>query len=1529
MLEKTQNYISALKIELLNGSSVALEYLASDLVGEAIGIPVRKAAGGSQSGGDAGVSSVTRVIRVETKRYQDTTSLSERELLGEVAQAFQKDPMLEAWILVTTREVPEQTASALNRFSEEHGAPTIILDWTGAVPLLAKLCASRPEIVRVRYGDTAAQAAEKLSKLTDVSKAIDVLGSELDQWSAGWEITSRRLKNTNTHVFFERTESKALFRQDISVAAPQSGLVQREGLVEQMDAWGLSNNASPLVIAGNEGRGKSWVLANWLYKHPDDGTSILFCSSSEIRGLKFHTIEELLSAVLSKRISEHSKAYWHKRIERLKQGNFITPPIWIIVDGLNEVPTADWAGLILDAQRDSWRAHIRLVVSCRTQYFESKLNGGRSWIYSPTVIKVSEYTNEERSLALASQNIASDTLSESVLKLASVPRICRLVARMYEQLKEVEYITYEQLLFEYGKRFDPDERHGLRDDVWHAFLRELALATQKGASAARWSQIKEWIDIQETESVEITLSDIVDGKLVKKVENEPGLIEFDRGLVLAANGLALWKLIEKKSNDDMENLIASELEPLGGLDERPRIVSATLAAALISGAADDVLSKVVSALVVEGITSQNLGEDEESSLMSYIRAFPSGYLGSLEKLLRLHRSSEADAVCISIQDVMEDGKVRDAVVEVAALWVSIVPLDLRMDKDLPDNQKYRTKEVIRWLGKIPNAGETSVLGVPILIEEESNYNLPNYAIRLVQHCPLAMCGEVWRRLGVSSVIRRGYTAYDAASWVVRLNNIDFDKAREVIYSEAEYLRTQTAPEGADVSLPKRAAANLYWLFEDDESHLKARDLVSVPDGWESSKEYIDAPNNSPFQLERCQIEKVLQESDQEVELLLRRAKKWWPDPELIVAEDFVDKSIEYVNSFDLSEVRIHLSHSKSDWEISELCSSMAKLSPKVLSELYSRMLGKLSGRFDEGWIRLAYSLDDMWLVASVEDSENARKELCRIDIDKSELRVESMADVVLCMLATRNCSPAEYVRYLIKFTDGSMTESTTSCFRKITTETADQMVDEINQFKDHNSDWVFLNLLSHTNTPISDYVGDYLIELLNSNWAGVRNLALFTLANSNNKSCSLKFAETGWSWKDVEGNSEQSNGSDILLFIQKSLPLSELLSRIAPWKLPLLAKGRTCQSELAIIAQTISAFLLSDNKIVRHPFKEIYDLTPSPFYKPHSKLRLEDSKQDETWLDNEKFRELQTAKNEAIKLIENERKNGLALYGVWVDQDSLSTLLDAVPSILKEWLCDIDNSGSRLVNNIRRAPGFYNALCRNLLHKNPELGVKLWRLIDKTPITTRFISHRYLDERESILFESPENEILYKLLDEQWDISRTASNYALSQLILVAEYGKKGYWIDKKISEDLNSSRAWKRYRGILASSFRISPSLDKESLHREPGLYGPTDRIKQKAAINSARGKWQAHWLREYCVAESLEDAFSAFILFLDVVDSRWPLILKRLGSEEVTMDEERSCYFNIRISDVNKAVEKQNDILKKEFLEDRICEKLWPWSK
>ena len=113
---------------LLDAEPGCLERLAQSALSNLLDVPFRHARAGDQRGGDGGTSG-TRELVFEARRYEPTTSFDERGIRGQILQAVERKPDLEAWILVSTREVPEQIQDAIDATARGQGIAAFSIDW--------------------------------------------------------------------------------------------------------------------------------------------------------------------------------------------------------------------------------------------------------------------------------------------------------------------------------------------------------------------------------------------------------------------------------------------------------------------------------------------------------------------------------------------------------------------------------------------------------------------------------------------------------------------------------------------------------------------------------------------------------------------------------------------------------------------------------------------------------------------------------------------------------------------------------------------------------------------------------------------------------------------------------------------------------------------------------------------------------------------------------------------------------------------------------------------------------------------------------------------------------------------------------------------------------------------------------------------------------------------------------------------------------------------------------------------------------
>ncbi len=113
--DKLGNSLAAMLLKLPASGLKGFEGLVATLMQEAFIQPFLLAASGLQDGADSYSPRVNAFqAAIECKRYGRSKPLSARDLVTQVGIAWQANPDLDVWLLVTTREVTTQQDEALS-----------------------------------------------------------------------------------------------------------------------------------------------------------------------------------------------------------------------------------------------------------------------------------------------------------------------------------------------------------------------------------------------------------------------------------------------------------------------------------------------------------------------------------------------------------------------------------------------------------------------------------------------------------------------------------------------------------------------------------------------------------------------------------------------------------------------------------------------------------------------------------------------------------------------------------------------------------------------------------------------------------------------------------------------------------------------------------------------------------------------------------------------------------------------------------------------------------------------------------------------------------------------------------------------------------------------------------------------------------------------------------------------------------------------------------------------------------------------
>ena len=355
----------ALKCELQSERDASkLEHLVAALLSRLLDVPIAIARSGYQYGGDAGpAGQLGRRFRIECKKYRDTTHLNERELLGEIDQALSRDGALEAWVLISTLVISEQTRQSLVQHGEQHGVPILVFDWRdNELAPLAALCSIGPDLVATEFSAVAANAARSLQP--ESQQEVERIRREFQSWCLGFDALRKRSPERLANIWSSPRESTAALGQNVAGGFVKKK-IERKTVQKALEKWwsGPAEDGTPAVVVGLEGTGKTWAALNWLVDQTESQPIVLVVPSSAVvpmSGISETTVKTLLAAGIYEVAGVRGLDHWHQRLDRLLQ----RPPeegpvVTVFFEGLNQDSTVEWLRLFKILQAGMFSDRVR------------------------------------------------------------------------------------------------------------------------------------------------------------------------------------------------------------------------------------------------------------------------------------------------------------------------------------------------------------------------------------------------------------------------------------------------------------------------------------------------------------------------------------------------------------------------------------------------------------------------------------------------------------------------------------------------------------------------------------------------------------------------------------------------------------------------------------------------------------------------------------------------------------------------------------------------------------------------------------------------------------------------------------------------------------------------------------------------------------------------------------------------------------------------------------------------------------------
>lgn len=1488
--------LARLLAALRAGSPGTLERLSAALISRLVGVRVSVSDSGFQYGGDAGTAGRGgRHLRIECKRYADSTPLSNRELQGEIDDAKRRTPGLELWILVSTRKASETTQETLNLKAREAGVPTLVLDWAtqrGALPDLAALCSSAPDVVEEFYGRAAADAARSLTEAGE--PIVSRIKRELEPWHIGFEQLRVQAQARLLSAWRNVDESRAAFGQNAAGGAA-THFVERVAVSSQLQAWWNAGGSSPALVHGGEGVGKTWAALQWGVRQLPQLPITLVLSSSalpEVRGLNETGVVSFLGSVLHDLTGTQDATYWLQRLYRLlERPDDEGPAILLVIDGLNQEASFEWTRLIQILQGGRFKNQVRLLLTTQTHFLEERLRGLPFVSGCATRIGVEPFDlleGGELDQMLASFGKKRSDLNPELVPLARVPRLFPIVMALSADAAIHGDVTVSRLLWAYGRdQLSVREGRAFSESEWEQWLLDLAkeqwnaIQTRAPAGLDALDYSLHELDAKVSRaSLEPAvnyrrLAEIIDGTWMESVPGKPTAYRPKESTLLLALGASLVAFLdaqEREDADGVEATLAGWLDPISATSAAASVLAAALSISVARGLPGT--SRVVGALTSALLQSQNAGDNHRHEVVALAPALTHALLDTVERSRERAQASARQWALRALGGISSDNTAAWQTIHERLIgWIAQVTCPNPSGKSDPNgSDAHVSKRLLERIGT-DIAGTHFVMGVPIRLLERQHESLGLVVPGLLLGKPLLPAMRVLVAATVTAAVDfMSSPVWEGLKWLVTLNPVDRSEVVEQLIALSDTALNRVRPEsGIHPEMPKRVAALLLWLTGAEEQEVAASKLrVGFESNISYENDYLQDPPNSLFALERRHVQLQLNDNSWRLIPRLQRADLYLGDPRLEVDEDFKRLIGSVADEFDMLSLDKMSSHTAEDLNFREFEPAAARLASPALAAMARRGLHSLADRGGEPRHWAALRAPHFLLLADSKAVEAART--LRLKVPDPVDRDENFIATRLLEVELLHAPVDEQLDTLVRADKAWLTLELMAITRPGDKDTLSRFLQRW-PIDNKRAVEVALTYLATHPVDLEDEAFNKLAAFaLSSADESLRTLAFIALDRAHPDRFGAFLREHNWKVAPTEAMREQEHGSRALLSASQTRSLGDLRFEVAPWLLLSEARARgALPSDAKVAATVLDAVIRYEGAVTEPEGVEIsIDTSRRPGLISFEELDYEEEELSlqQAFDADAQLKRRQDAQERGHQYLTRARDAGLAMALQIVNVADARMLVEHCSAEVGAWLDGMAERTAAFRSRVNAAGGLFIGLCEALLEVDWRRGVELWHALDES-LRTRFLGEGGINELMLIPFRVAENPGVLGLRDEIYSLHRNTTDQALLILATCVALNKRLPWLRAKIAADLSAKEEWREKRAIVLNGMIAEVDLGSVDWFEGP-VTGTWGFLRRRAQIMTIRQAIAKHWWRQFIDAQDVESAYSAWTLFLHYVDRR-----------------------------------------------------------
>ncbi len=861
------------------------EGLVANALAELSGLEIRLAKSGLQQGRDGSSPPGPFSIAFEAKRYERNLRLEDIAAKAWSA-AHELDGVIDLWALCATSEVGDETVRKLNAMLDDRGITLLLLDWVQRpIPPLAVAVAAAPETTLRWFAqhhstrDRARLAGhlEQIAGHPAFGDSAARLGTLLHAAHVGLDSLRRKSSAWLRARLTDRNQAQDTFGQFVAVADPSISAVARGTTLGRVkDAVDrVESGSQPAVVAviGEEGGGKTWVVAQWLLPTLDQLVP-LWIGGPQVQHVVPDDPMETLARVCA---AQHDGGLerWRHRIRRWRLAGWPNPSstaagarherrFAVVLDGLNENPDVRWDAVIRMLGGLVEELGGVLLVTCRPHFWREEVKPRLGTRVTVREITVEGYDDDELKQVLEKARIDLAAVPERVRDFIRNPRVCAVAVQLLDRLTLApEDLTIDRLLLDYWHA-RLEERGGLllhSSEAFHELLRRHArewLAGERNTFSR--DDIAEYSSVAKRRGIEALrqdVSDIEDGRFMTIDAANPSRYTFRQEALPFAIGLSVqhelrvattgptgWRGSGLEPQPAPEAVLNGLLDPIQGFDRLSEVLCAAVGLACLDttypGAG-------LRALILAWLNLQNQGAGALADEMSaYVALKPDPFLDVAESAnVRFYDGRAAHSLPSLLIARRDAPRVQQAFVDRAARWLGMWSRNAaqRLPPDAQEEQDKR--RAAERESRIAELRPTELARFDTLATEVAaapNLDLVELTARFLVGRPLAPHAEAllgWAM--VRAITPDPTSSSETLAWVVRLNRVDAEATRRAVHALAAKLDEQASEP------VRHAVAILLRLLGDRDSVSQANALhpTHVVRGWRRAETYCDTDPFDP------------------------------------------------------------------------------------------------------------------------------------------------------------------------------------------------------------------------------------------------------------------------------------------------------------------------------------------------------------------------------------------------------------------------------------------------------------------------------------------------------------------------------------------------------------------------------------------------------------------------------------------------------------------------------------------------------------